>query len=108
MVDFLLDRFSLLGRLDLGLLSRLRGTHVCRTKSAVVRLLALAHLLLDGFEALGDHTGAAPDVSEDALQVLRSLLEGTEPGLQVLGAVALDVLAHPVLAGDNGRGQFRD
>lgn len=57
---------------------------------------------------LGNHTSAAPDVSEEAFKVLWPLLERFEPGVQVLGAIALDVLAHPVLAGDNSCGQFGD
>ena len=102
---FLLDRLGLLGRLDLVFLHGLLAFRLDRTELTVVRLLAPGHLLLD---TLGDQAGTAPDVAKDALKILRTLLEGTEPGLQVLGAIVFDVLAHPVLAGDYCRRQLRN
>ena len=90
--------FNLLGGLFFTLIIRLLTFDRSRTELRIVRLLTLIHFLLDGFEALGNQAGAASDVAEHALQVFRPLLKGTEPGLQVLGAVTLDVFAHPILA----------
>ena len=74
---FLFDRLRLLCRLDLVFLHSLLGFYLHGTEFPVVRLFAPCHLLLDGFETLGNQARTASDVAEYALQVFRTLLEGT-------------------------------
>lgn len=67
--------FGFLGSLDFGNDPFLRRTGLDRHELRIVGLFALVHLLLDGFKALADHTGAALYVTEHGLQEIRTFLE---------------------------------